>query len=250
MLFKDSYKRLGLLAVCTFSMLLVWILKEQSFYVEENLVAARENPVVANKVQTYTYMESVSLPCEYVDDEELYVGEQVVTCEAQEGICETTVMVTYENGEETGREVIDREMVSEPVSKEIHVGVKEKPLYILPVSDYVFTSGYGARWGTTHCGIDLAVPVGTEVAAAADGMVIQSGWNGGYGISVYLQHDDGSITRYGHMSETCVIVGEYVSQGEQIGLSGNTGDSTGPHVHFEIRIEDTAVDPGGYFDEL
>jgi murein DD-endopeptidase MepM/ murein hydrolase activator NlpD len=187
-------------------------------------------------------MEAVSLPCEYIDDEDLYVGEQVVTCEEQPGICETTVMVTYENGEETEREVIDREMVVEPVSGEVHVGVREKPLYVLPVEDYVFTSGYGARWGTTHCGIDLAVTTGT--------VVIQSGWNGGYGISVYLEHDDGSVTRYGHMSETLVMVGERVTQGETIGLSGNTGDSTGPHVHFEIRIDDSAVDPCGYFDEL
>jgi murein DD-endopeptidase MepM/ murein hydrolase activator NlpD len=195
-------------------------------------------------------MESVSLPCEYIDDEELFVGEQVVTCEEQSGICETTIMVTYENGEETGREVIDREMIVTPVSEQVHIGIKEKPLYILPVCDYVFTSGYGARWGTTHYGIDLAVPTGTDVMAAADGRVIQSGWNGGYGISVYLEHDDGSITRYGHMSETLVTVGEYVTQGSVIGLSGNTGDSTGPHVHFEIRIEDAAVDPCGYFDEL
>jgi murein DD-endopeptidase MepM/ murein hydrolase activator NlpD len=231
-------------------MLMIWVMKEQSLYVKESYAAAKETPIVANTVQTYTYMETVNLPCEYIDDEELYVGETLVTCEEQSGIYETTVMVTYENGEETEREIIDREMVSEPVSKEIHVGVKEKPLYILPVENYVFTSGYGARWGTTHCGIDLAVPTGTDVMAAADGTVIQSGWNGGYGISVYLQHDDGSVTRYGHMSETCVIVGEYVTQGEVVGLSGNTGDSTGPHVHFEIRIDGAAVDPSAYFDEL
>jgi murein DD-endopeptidase MepM/ murein hydrolase activator NlpD len=249
-IFKDSYKRVSLLAICTLSILVVWILKEQSLYASESLAATKEAPATANTIQTYTYMETVNLPCEYIDDETLYVGEQVITCEEQAGICETTVMVTYENGEETGREIIDREIVSEPVSKEIHVGIKEKPLYILPVTDYVFTSGYGARWGSTHYGIDLAVPTGTEVLAAADGEVIQSGWNGGYGISVYIRHEDGSVTRYGHMNETCVIVGEYVSQGSVIGFSGNTGDSTGPHVHFEIRIDDAAVNPETYFDEL
>jgi murein DD-endopeptidase MepM/ murein hydrolase activator NlpD len=249
-MFKDSYKRVSLLAICTLSILVVWILKEQSLYASESLAATKEAPATANTIQTYTYMETVNLPCEYIDDETLYVGEQVVTCEEQAGICETTVMVTYENGEETGREIIDREIVSEPVSKEIHVGIKEKPLYLLPVTDYVFTSGYGARWGSTHYGIDLAVPTGTEVLAAADGEVIQSGWNGGYGISVYIRHEDGSVTRYGHMNETCVIVGEYVSQGAVIGFSGNTGDSTGPHVHFEIRIDDAAVNPETYFDEL
>lgn len=247
-IFKDSYKRVSLLAICTLSILVVWVLKEQSLYASESLAATKESPATANTIQTYTYMETVNLPCEYIDDENLYVGEQVVTCEEQAGICETTVMVTYENGEETGREIIDREIVSEPVSKEIHVGIKEKPLYLLPVTDYVFTSGYGARWGSTHYGIDLAVPTGTEVLAAADGEVIQSGWNGGYGISVYIRHEDGSVTRYGHMNETCVIVGEYVSQGAVIGFSGNTGDSTGPHVHFEIRIDDVAVDPCEYVE--
>jgi hypothetical protein len=245
--FTSSYKRLSILTVCTLSMILVWVLKDQGI-AEEKAAVVKNIPAVANTVQTYTYVEALSLPCEYIDDENLYVGEQLVTCEEETGICETTVMVTYENGEETGREIIDREVIEEPVSKEIHVGVREKPLYVLPVTEYVFTSGFGARWGTTHYGIDLAVPTGTEIMAAADGQVIQSGWNGGYGISVYLKHEDGSVTRYGHMSETLVSVGDYVTQSSVIGLSGNTGDSTGPHVHFEIRIDDAAVDPWEYVE--
>lgn len=96
--------------------------------------------------------------------------------------------------------------------------------------------------------IDLAVSSGSIVSAAADGVVIQSGWNGGYGISIYVDHGNGIITRYGHLSQAYAQVGRQVKQGETIGLSGNTGNSTGPHLHFEIRIGDVAVDPTNYVD--
>lgn len=245
---RNSYKGLSLLVMCTVSVGMLGLLRWQAYDVDAMDVSGRL-AFNENTVQTYTYMEKVEPPCVRIDDDELYVGEELVYQEEKTGLREVTVMVTYNRGEETKREVLDQEIIEAPVAKEIHVGTKEKPRYILPVDNYVFTSGFGARWGTTHCGVDLAVPSGTEVKAAADGNIIQSGWNGGYGISVYIQHDDGSVTRYGHMSETLVAVGDRISQGDVIGLSGNTGDSTGPHVHFEIRIDGQAVDPCDYFDE-
>ena len=245
---KYSYKGLSLLVMCTLSVGLLGLLRAQAYNAEAFEISGRQ-ALNTDSVQTYTYLEKIEPPCIRIDDSELYVGEEEVYQEAKEGLREVTVMVTYDRGIESEREILDREVIEEAVAKEIHVGTKVKPRYILPVENYVFTSGFGPRWGTTHCGIDLAVPTGTSVKAAADGNVIQSGWNGGYGISVYIQHDDGSITRYGHMSETLVSVGQRVSQGDLIGLSGSTGDSTGPHVHFEIRIDDQAVDPCNYFDE-
>ncbi len=243
-----SYKRLSLLVACTLSIILLGVLRSQAY--EDNSMEA--TPIFASSdkmVQTMTCMEEMSLPCEYVEDEDLYIGENIVVKEAVTGIKETTIMLTYSNGKEETREILDEEIIQEPVARVVHIGTKEKPRYIVPVENYIFTSGFGARWGTVHCGVDLAVPTGTDVAAAAAGEVIQSGWNGGYGISVYIRHDDGSITRYGHMSETLVCVGDKVSQGDIIGRSGSTGDSTGPHLHFEIRIDGEAVDPCNYFDE-
>lgn len=116
--------------------------------------------------------------------------------------------------------------------------------YIWPAKG-VLTSGYGWRWGRMHKGIDIAAPIGTPVVAAADGQVLSAGWNsGGYGNLVKLRHFDGSITLYAHNSKIFVRRGQTVSQGQQIAAMGNTGYSTGPHLHFEVRPQsDKAVNP-------
>jgi murein DD-endopeptidase MepM/ murein hydrolase activator NlpD len=105
------------------------------------------------------------------------------------------------------------------------------------------TSGFGMRWGRMHEGIDIAVPSGTPVRASASGTVIHAGWLGGYGNLVVIDHGDGLATAYGHNSALLVAVGQNVSQGETISLSGSTGNSTGPHVHFEVRVNGVPVDP-------
>jgi murein DD-endopeptidase MepM/ murein hydrolase activator NlpD len=110
----------------------------------------------------------------------------------------------------------------------------------------VLTSGFGWRWGRLHAGIDLAVPVGTPVVAAASGTVIVAGWLGGYGNLVVIDHGNGIATAYGHNTSVTVGVGQSVAQGQLISYSGSTGHSTGPHVHFEVRINGTPVDPLGY----
>lgn len=112
------------------------------------------------------------------------------------------------------------------------------------------TSGYGWRWGRLHAGIDIAAPIGTPVMAAASGEVIEAGWNsGGYGNLIELQHLDGSVTLYAHNNTILVNVGQRVNQGEQIGEMGNTGYSTGPHVHFEIHPKgQSAVDPMAFLN--
>jgi murein DD-endopeptidase MepM/ murein hydrolase activator NlpD len=117
--------------------------------------------------------------------------------------------------------------------------------FIWPVHG-VLTSGYGWRWGRMHEGIDLAVPVGTPVVAAAAGTVIVAGWFGGYGNLVVVDHGNGFSTAYGHNTSVTVGVGQFVAQGQLVSYSGSTGHSTGPHVHFEVRVNGTAVDPLGY----
>ena len=117
--------------------------------------------------------------------------------------------------------------------------------FIWPVSG-VLTSGFGYRWGRLHEGIDIAVPSGTPVHAAASGTVIVAGWVGGYGNLVVVDHGNGLATAYGHNTSVAVGVGQSVAQGQVISYSGSTGHSTGPHVHFEVRINGSAVDPLGY----
>jgi murein DD-endopeptidase MepM/ murein hydrolase activator NlpD len=117
--------------------------------------------------------------------------------------------------------------------------------FIWPVNG-TFTSPFGYRWGRLHAGIDIAVPEGTPVRAADGGTVAIAGWTGGYGNYTCVNHGGGISTCYGHQSRIAVSVGQSVSQGQVIGYSGNTGNSTGPHVHFEVRINGNPVDPMGY----
>ncbi|MBD2576915.1 peptidoglycan DD-metalloendopeptidase family protein [Oscillatoria sp. FACHB-1406] len=119
--------------------------------------------------------------------------------------------------------------------------------YMWPAAG-VLTSGYGPRWGRMHRGIDIAGPTGTPIFAAASGEVVSAGWNsGGYGNMVDIRHADGSVTRYAHNSKLLVRKGQWVEQGERISLMGSTGNSTGPHLHFEVHPGGgSAVNPIAY----
>jgi murein DD-endopeptidase MepM/ murein hydrolase activator NlpD len=105
---------------------------------------------------------------------------------------------------------------------------------VAPTSGRV-TSCYGSRWGTLHAGVDIAAPIGTPVFTPEDGLVLQAGAASGFGLAVAVQHGDGSITLYGHVNQMFVSAGEVVNAGQQIAEVGNRGQSTGPHLHFEVH---------------
>ena len=108
------------------------------------------------------------------------------------------------------------------------------------------SSRYGLRWNGSdfHPGIDIANDIGTPIVAAADGVIVDSGWNsGGYGYMVDIDHGNGIVTRYAHNSRNAVTVGQVVKKGQVIAYMGSTGFSTGPHVHYEVRVNDKAVNP-------
>lgn len=119
--------------------------------------------------------------------------------------------------------------------------------WVHPMPGATTTSCFGQRWGTLHAGVDLAMPAGTPIRAVGAGTVTDAGWAfSGYGISVVIHHPNGYDTHYAHASEAKVSVGDEVSPGDVIALEGSTGDSTGPHLHFEVhdgmwnQIEPTA----------
>ena len=114
-----------------------------------------------------------------------------------------------------------------------------------PVSGPV-TSPFGVRWGRMHEGIDIAVPAGTPVHAAGAGRVVYAGWMEGYGNLVVLDHGAGLSTAYGHNTGVAVAVGQDVAAGAVVAYAGSTGHSTGPHVHFEVRVNGEPVDPLSY----
>jgi murein DD-endopeptidase MepM/ murein hydrolase activator NlpD len=127
-----------------------------------------------------------------------------------------------------------------------------RPDAVLPVDGGRLTSGFGSRWGTVHAGIDLAAPMRTPEYAAMDGVVLEAGPASGYGLAVYVQHANGDVTVYGHMDEILVTPGQVVRAGDTVALLGNRGQSTGPHLHFEVRLGGLGgqkVDPVPYLRE-
>jgi Peptidase family M23 len=119
----------------------------------------------------------------------------------------------------------------------------QQPLYVMPTHG-IFTSNFGYRWGVLHGGIDLANSIGTPIVAVSDGVVIEAGPAAGYGALVKLRHADGTVTLYGHVNTTLVSVGQQVMAGDQIATMGNRGNSTGPHLHFEVLQNGTErIDP-------
>jgi len=123
------------------------------------------------------------------------------------------------------------------------IAVDKLPFAVPLNGGFRFTSPFGYRWGRLHAGIDLAGPVGMDVHSPADGTVTDAGWENGYGNVVKIRHEFGVSTVYGHLSKIRVRIGQKVSRGEVIGDSGNTGRSTGPHLHYEIRIGGAPINP-------
>ncbi len=120
----------------------------------------------------------------------------------------------------------------------------EKAPFAMPLkSSFRYTSGFARRWGRMHEGIDMAGGMGSPIYSTADGVVVHAGWENGYGNLVRIKHEFGLETRYGHLSKIRVSVGQKVSRGDQIGDMGNTGRSTGTHLHYEVRTNGTAVNP-------
>ncbi|MFA8442536.1 DUF5930 domain-containing protein [Yoonia sp.] len=123
----------------------------------------------------------------------------------------------------------------------------EKAPFSIPVkANFRYTSGFGPRWGRLHAGTDFAAPIGTPIYATADGVITHAGWSSGYGRLIKIRHDFGIETRYAHLNSMDVRVGQRVSRGERIGAMGNSGRSTGPHLHYEVRVNGNPVNPMTY----
>lgn len=200
------------------------------------------------------YIEDYDVPVEYIPNDDWYTTQKVTRQEPSAGRRRVAAIITYKNGQEIDREILKEEVYAQAVPKIVERGTKTPPTYIKPISGGRLSSGFGARSAPTkgastyHKGVDWAVPIGTAVTASNAGTVVHAGWASGYGYAVYINHADGRQTRYGHLSKVLVKTGQTVSQGERIALSGNTGRSTGPHLHFEIRINGNAVNPLNYLN--
>lgn len=213
---------------------------------QELIVAVPEPDLKIRLTMGEVYEEDYESDPIIVENDSWYTTKEVVLQEGTTGHRERNDVVVYENGIEVSREMIHQNVMVASEAAVIERGTIIPPTYIKPLAGGRFTSGYGRRWGRMHEGVDWACPVGTTVYASSGGTVIQASYNGGYGNNVVISHPDGRLTRYAHNSKLLVSVGQYVEQGQPIALSGNTGRSTGPHVHFEIYVNGSPVNPLKY----
>ena len=232
-------------------------LKDQNsiLHIDDELIITVPEPSLSVlwSEQRY-YEEDYDADIIYIDNDSWYTTQRVTLQEPSQGHRKVVASISYKNTEELGREILMQEVTLEAVPKIVERGTIIPPSYIKPIYGGRLTSGFGGRnaptkgASTNHKGVDWAVPIGTTVMASSSGTVARAGWASGYGYVVYINHPDGRQTRYGHCSRVLVTPGQYVVQGQAIAYSGNTGRSTGPHLHFEMLINGTQVDPRNYLD--
>lgn len=202
-----------------------------------------------------TYTEAIPCPVKTVEDNTIYEGSSKILIQGVEGEAQVNAHVTYVNGRETGREEITRTTLREPTTTTKAIGTKPRPktastgTYSWPIYGRI-TSYFGGRniFGSYsyHSGIDISASYGAPIYAADGGTVTFSGWKGTYGKLVIITHDNGTKTYYAHNSSLLVSSGQKVYKGQQIAKAGSTGRSTGVHCHFEVRVNNKAVNPLNY----
>ena len=223
---------------------------ETSIYPGQEIIIAVPEPDLSLRVvKGEVYEEEYNAEPVIIENDSWYTTKQVVHQEGTTGRRERNDLVTYDNGIEVSRELAHQTIIVESTPSIIEQGTITPPTYIKPLAGGRFTSGYGKRWGRMHKGVDWACPVGTTVYASSAGTVVSAAYSSSYGYNVVISHPDGRMTRYAHNSKLLVKAGQHVEQGQSIALSGSTGRSTGPHVHFEIYINGAAVNPLKYLGQ-
>ena len=196
-------------------------------------------------VDQETYTEPIPCPVEEVKDDSMYIGSSKILVQGEEGESLVTAQVTYVNGKESERDIQSKETVREPTTTTKAVGTKEKPKtastgqFSWPISGRI-NSYFGGRYifgkYSYHSGLDIQASYGASIKAADGGTVTFAGWKGSYGKLVIITHDNGMETYYAHNSDLLVTVGSKVYKGQVIAKAGSTGRSTGPHCHFDVRV--------------
>ena len=218
----------------------------------DTLLVSKEVPLLSvMATRQVEYNEAIAYDVTTVEDATMYKNQKKVITPGQEGVMLVQAEQVTKNNELVEQRVLSSQVVQEPVTEVVKVGTKELPAnaptgsYRLPTSG-VYTSYFGYRGGGYHTGLDIANSYGTPIYAADGGTVVTAGWKGGYGYCVIIDHGNGEQTLYGHNSKLLVSVGQKVAKGAQIAKMGSTGNSTGNHCHFEIRINGKQVNPLSY----
>ncbi len=240
---------------------------EQTCFVGDQVLLNRAAPYADVRVKrTEEYDVTIPFETVKVDDATKYKGTETVLVKGSDGEAHVIAEVSYVNGYEESRNILEQVITLESVDKKVAVGTKKTGAsdaaiaaaagkYLWPVGGtggYI-SSGFGSRYLNGyyeyHKGIDIAAPYGTPIYAAADGYVTMSKKNSSYGNCVMIDHGSGYVTLYAHASKLIVSSGTYVQKGDLIALVGSTGKSYGNHLHFEVRYNGTWKNPVSYIKQ-
>jgi murein DD-endopeptidase MepM/ murein hydrolase activator NlpD len=198
--------------------------------------------------ETVTKDESIAFSTEFEKSDDLFKGITKITQDGRNGLKKVKYEIIKENGKIVEQEVIKEEVLEKPVTKVIVQGSKVVPSrgtgeFSWPAVGGYISSHMGTRWGSYHKGIDIARPSNRAILAADNGTVSSAGWDGGYGNKIVINHNNGYRTVYAHLSSIKVSHGQVVQRGQQLGIMGSTGNSTGIHLHFEVYKNGSLVNP-------
>ena len=230
----------------------------EKIYPGDKLLVRPMNPVLDVVIELEnTVVESIPFKVKYRRDNRLYTHQQKILRAGVEGEKEVLYHITLLNGYQHSLAVLEEKVLKEPSDALVQIGTRKTVsrggrINYGVVSGTRISSYYGYRIHPItgkrrfHDGIDIAAPHGNTVYAYTDGVVVEAGWNGGYGYCILIDHGDGLKTRYAHLSRIFVRVGQRVRVEERIGAVGSTGNSTGPHLHFEVIKNGRTTNPLNY----
>ncbi len=249
----------------------LWLIAQKSHITMDTLIAANpginpEKVKINQKISLVVPRPLISVACKevkeyndaipfevaYEESSGIFKGETTVKRAGVQGERFVKAEIIRVNGKEIQRVILEEKISKNPIGKIIVKGTKNPPpkigsgKFIKPTSRGLLTSRFGGRWGRMHEGIDVALPIGSPIKASDGGRVTFSGYRNGYGLCVIIDHGSGLSTLYGHCNQLVVKKGESVFQGQVIAKSGNSGRSTGPHLHFEVQKHGNPVNPLGY----
>lgn len=225
-------------------------LNPETIQIGQQVKIAQACPLV-DVISTYrdTRREEILYRVQERVDDSLYWGERKLVQRGKPGEREVVYNVTLENGVETGRKILRQQIITEPVPQVIAKGSRKLLAFRGGNSRLAYptvgsiTSPFGNRHGSMHRGVDIGASYGSPVVAAEAGTVLRAGYRGGYGLCIDISHGSGVVTRYAHLSSTAVRPGQRVERGQFIGRAGSTGNSTGPHLHFEVLVNGVNKNP-------
>ncbi len=217
---------------------------------EVNLLMTK-SLITVSTVEEVQYTEEIDFGIKVELNDSMFTNEKKIKVEGERGTTKIVANEIKHNGTLIEKQIINEEIIKEPKEQVVVKGTKEVPktvatgILMMPTRGRL-SSSYGARWGRQHRGMDIAAPIGTAINAADGGTVTWSGYKNSFGNMIEINHGNGIVTRYAHCSKLIANKGDKVYKGQLIAKVGNTGNSTGPHLHLEVLKNGVHQNPSKY----